>query len=179
MTFALISPTPMARMVSRVATTMGAAGLLVLFGMYAVGRLGGRDALEDGIAFGLLSAVTAASWLWMTRGAVVLDEESVSIRTRWSGRTKFRWQDIERVELATLAQERSGDALAMKLVGVDIHRPYVRLELKRRVRVGLLWTSGTDVAFGLPQLAKSDGLFVKEPRELAEAITRRLAAADQ
>lgn len=158
-----------ARAFAKYLAFMALAGQVVIWGLFAAGRIAWEGALAGGLFLIFTPAVVAVNMWLLSQGVVKLTEDQLEVQTR-AGKQLYRWGDIAQVRVRTLRQLGMMDRLSARISGLDEDIQLVELTLKRSLRLGVVpGKFGTNIV-GVPSfISRRVRLCVSNPEGFAEA----------
>jgi len=166
-------PSILARRALLVTASLMGVATVVLF---LSGAVSGSRAIPAAL-FILFLFVMAFLDAWLSAGTVHLDQTGLTVRRRTNA-VRVPWSDVESMSVAPFCEEGPLRPLIALLVGNEANRRYVRVTLRRSLRIKLLPGPSGTRALGLPSgFLKSMGLYVENPDEVVEAARSHLQGA--
>ncbi len=105
----------------------------------------------------------------MHRGTIELDQEGIAVTGGGSHR-RYWWADIERLEIASLADRSPAVVSLYRLFGFDVGRRFLEIKLRKSPRYNPLTESHGTRTWGIPTLFfKSAHLYADDPEALLAA----------
>jgi len=171
--FALKPENPNTRAFRRWALSMTCFGEGLIAVLFGAGVLNRTDALWLGFApllfiaalWGMKRTTTGVAEFYSTHLVVVTG----------AGKHVYRWDDIADVQLTTLADDSAANRLFVSMMGVDTDEPFVKLRLRRWLRLAFRSDDrGTDIDGIAAPWPKTMRYYVEDPHGFVAEARGRL-----
>ncbi len=170
--FPLATDNPLAQGMKRFLLAMALVVEGVAGALFAVGRVPGDAALVMAAVGLIMPIVVMLNIALLGRGTAELHPDRLLVRSR-GGNASYRWDHVADVRIATFEESPAPIRLLLRLMGVNLRQPFVKLRLSRSLRAGLFRTQvGTDVIGPPTVFVRSASVYVADPPAFVEEAKR-------